>query len=62
MRPVLYHFLFELVNGLLLRDKTSPKLTYDFFLPYMAGQPLEEVREVLWAAKIPVAMGQNPYL
>ncbi|CAK8995538.1 Uncharacterized protein SCF082_LOCUS4403 [Durusdinium trenchii] len=26
-------------------DKTNAQLTYDFFLPYMAGQTLEQVRE-----------------
>ncbi|CAK9027811.1 unnamed protein product [Durusdinium trenchii] len=29
----------------MLRDKTNAQLTYDFFLPYMAGQTLEQVRE-----------------
>ncbi|CAJ1390236.1 unnamed protein product [Effrenium voratum] len=26
-------------------QKTNPQLTYDFFLPYMAGQTLEKIRE-----------------
>ena len=27
------------------RQKTNAQLTYDFFLPYMAGQTLEQLRE-----------------
>ena len=41
-------FLSLYVEHSTVRQKTNPQLTYDFFLPFMAGQTLEQLREATW--------------
>lgn len=43
----------------LLRQKTNAQLTYDFFLPYMAGQTLEQLREATKIDWTPARRGIN---